>query len=203
MSLTVQLSTLLAMIGVGVWLGMAVDTYHRLFNRKRHKGWYVFIQDFLFWLFQALFTFYILFLVNNGELRFYIFLAILCGFAVYQSLLKHLYLSALEQSIGFVHWFYKMLRTIFYRGVCKPIITIIGFFITICLFILRGIWTIARQISKLILSILYIFSKPFLLLGKFIWNLFPKSIKMYVYKRFHSIQIFTKNLWRKLVMKRK
>ncbi|WAA09477.1 spore cortex biosynthesis protein YabQ [Fervidibacillus albus] len=198
MSLSVQLSTLYSMIGVGLFIGMAVDTYRRLFNRNRHKGWTVFIYDFLFWIVQALVTFYILFIVNNGELRFYIFLALLCGFAAYQSLVKNVYLPALERIIEFVHSVFHALVTFFYRGFYRPIIAIIGFFLTICFSILRGIWMIGLQIGKLVWNIFY---KPFLLLGKFIWNLLPNSFKIYVNKFFHRIRTFLNDFWRKLVSK--
>ncbi|PAC34593.1 spore cortex biosynthesis protein YabQ [Caldifermentibacillus hisashii] len=73
MSLTVQFYTMLAMVGMGSYFGVALDTYSRLFNRSKRNVIVRGINDILFWIVQALITFYILYLVNNGEIRFYIF----------------------------------------------------------------------------------------------------------------------------------
>src|SRR5574342_818018 len=96
MTLSTQFLTMLSMVGAGVLFGTSLDTYQRFLNRPKRKRWFVFINDILFWLTQGLSIFYTLFLVNQGEIRFYIFLALLCGFAAYQSLFKRLYLSLLE-----------------------------------------------------------------------------------------------------------
>src|SRR5262245_25191931 len=96
MTLSTQFLSMLSMIGMGSLFGMMFDTYQRFLNRPKRNHWIVFFNDLLFWIIQALLIFYILFLVNNGELRFYIFIAILCGFAAYQSLLKGTYLKLLE-----------------------------------------------------------------------------------------------------------
>ena len=102
MTLSTQFITMLSMIGMGAFFGAALDTYNRFLQRRKRKSWLVFINDILFWLFQGLFIFFILFHVNQGELRFYIFLALLCGFAAYQSILKQLYLKCLEKLISIV-----------------------------------------------------------------------------------------------------
>src|SRR3954465_1158702 len=99
MTLSTQFVTLLSMIGMGSLFGAMFDTYQRFLKRPKRKQWIVFFNDLLFWMIQAVIIFYTLFQVNNGELRFYIFLALLCGFAAYQSLFKGMYLSLLEMMI--------------------------------------------------------------------------------------------------------
>jgi len=99
MSLTIQFYTMVAMIAMGSFIGASMDTYHRFFKRDQRKIWLAIINDVLFWILEALLLFYILFLVNKGEIRFYIFLALLCGYACYQSLLKGIYLHLLERLI--------------------------------------------------------------------------------------------------------
>ncbi len=96
MSLTIQLYTMLSMIGMGAWIGASLDTYQRFLKRQERKRWIVFIHDILFWIVQALFVFYVLLLVNEAELRIYVFLALLCGFAAYQSMLKAIYMRLLN-----------------------------------------------------------------------------------------------------------
>ena len=72
MTLTVQFYTLLAMIGMGSIFGATLDTYQRFLKRGHRNRWIVFINDILFWMIQGLIIFYVLFLVNHGELRFYL-----------------------------------------------------------------------------------------------------------------------------------
>lgn len=57
MSVTTQLATMLAMIGMGSWLGAALDTYNRFLQRQNRKHWVVFINDVLFWIVQGLIIF--------------------------------------------------------------------------------------------------------------------------------------------------
>ena len=56
MSLTIQLYTMLSMIGMGAWIGASLDTYQRFLKRQERKRWFVFIHDILFWIVQALFV---------------------------------------------------------------------------------------------------------------------------------------------------
>ena len=82
MSLTIQLYTMLSMIGMGAWIGASLDTYQRFLKREERKRWLVFIHDILFWIVQALLLFYVFMHVNMAEIRIYIFLAILMWFCL-------------------------------------------------------------------------------------------------------------------------
>ena len=96
----------------GSLFGATLDTYNRFLNRNARKRWLVFLNDVLFWILQALFIFYILFSVNFGEVRFYIFIALLCGFAGYQALLKASVLRPVGKDhpccISFIDFIVKM-----------------------------------------------------------------------------------------------
>jgi len=109
MSLTTQFYTMLAMIAMGSIFGASLDTYNRFLQRGKRKRWIVFINDVMFWLIQGLAVFYILFLVNYGEVRFYIFVALVCGFAAYQALMKNIYLKLLEILISAVISIYQFI----------------------------------------------------------------------------------------------
>ena len=125
MTLSTQFMTMLAMIGMGVFFGAGLDTYNRFLKRSKRKSWLVFINDVLFWILQGLFIFFVLFRVNQGELRFYIFIALLCGFAAYQSLFKGIYLRWLEMLISFVISVFRFFVKIVYLLVYKPIYLVI------------------------------------------------------------------------------
>ena len=121
MTLSTQFMTMLAMIGMGSFFGAALDTYNRFLKRSKRKSWLVFINDVLFWIIQGLFIFFVLFRVNQGELRFYIFIALLCGFAAYQSLFKAIYLRWLEMLISIVISLLRFFVKIVYLLIYKPI----------------------------------------------------------------------------------
>ena len=91
MTLTVQFYTMIAMVAMGVWLGVAMDTYSRFFHPSKSKSLWLYANDVVFWLLQGLLIFYVLYVVNEGELRLYVFLALLCGYAAYRALLQPLY----------------------------------------------------------------------------------------------------------------
>ncbi|WP_062350099.1 spore cortex biosynthesis protein YabQ [Bacillus kwashiorkori] len=178
MSLTTQFYTMLTMIGMGSWLGAALDTYSRFLKRTKRKRWIVFINDILFWVLQAFILFYVLYLVNNGEVRFYIFLALLCGFAFYQSLLKSIYLAILESIIQLVIKFYMFMVKLLSLVIFKPIMLLFSGIIALLLFTWNLIYRILQIISKIILTILNVISKPFGWIGKLLWKSVPTSFKI-------------------------
>lgn len=187
MSLSTQFTTMLVMIGMGALFGAALDTYNRFLQRSKRKSWLTFINDILFWVFQGLLIFFVLFHVNQGEWRFYIFLALLCGFAAYQSLFKGLYLKTLEKLIVLVISLYRFLIKLFQVLIYKPIQTLVMFIISavvmtanglykLSIWLLRSIWFIARQIWRLILWFLRLF-----------WKLSPKPLKISVEKLYNKL----------------
>ncbi|UTW70562.1 spore cortex biosynthesis protein YabQ [Anaerobacillus sp. HL2] len=78
---------------------MTIDTYSRLIRGRKWKKWMTVINDGLFWILQGLFVFYILLQVNEGEMRFYILLALLCGYSCYRVSLYKIYLKILDAVI--------------------------------------------------------------------------------------------------------
>jgi spore cortex biosynthesis protein YabQ len=187
MTLSTQFLTMLSMVGMGSLFGAMFDTYQRFLNRPKRKSWIVFLNDLIFWVIQALAIFYALFLVNNGELRFYIFVALLCGFAAYQSLFKKLYLGLLEFIISTAISIFKFLRSTFQMLIYKPIVGLIQVIIMLLLFLGRGLYTLVKFISKILLFILktliYIPLKNIFLI---LWKLLPKGIKKTVEKLYNK-----------------
>ena len=141
MTLSTQFLTMLSMIGMGSLFGAMFDTYQRFLNRPKRKTWIVFCNDLLFWIIQALLIFYTLFIINNGEIRFYIFIALICGFAAYQSLFKGIYLRLLEMVIETIIAVTKFLKKTFQLLIYKPILGLIQLVITIILALGRGLYS--------------------------------------------------------------
>lgn len=173
MSLTTQLATMLAMIGMGSWLGAALDTYNRFLQRQNRKHWVVFINDVLFWIVQGLVLFYILLLVNEGELRFYIFLAILCGYAAYQSLFRMIYLKVLEWVISLAARLYRFFLRLCYYLIVRPIQLLLQTLLALSFFIWKSFLVFLRMLYQCI-KILF---APVRWIGFLIWRGIPQNWK--------------------------
>jgi len=187
MTLSTQFLTMLSMVGMGTLFGAMFDTYQRFLNRPKRKHWIVFFNDLLFWIIQAIIIFYSLFLVNNGELRFYIFIALVCGFAAYQSLFKGVYLWLLELLISIGVTIYRFLKSTILLLIFKPVVGIARITTFMILLLGRGLFTLVKFIFKVLLFIVkYVILKPFQKLFLVIWKLLPKGIKKTVEKLYNK-----------------
>lgn len=173
------------MIGMGSLFGAMFDTYQRFLNRPKRKSWIVFLNDVLFWIIQALIIFYSLFLVNNGELRFYIFIALICGFAAYQSLFKGIYLRLLEFLIHTVIAIARFAKKTFHLLVYKPIVGLIQLVIIILVSIGRGLLTLVKFVYKVLLWIIKLILSIIQKILLVFWKLLPKSLKKTVEKLYN------------------
>jgi spore cortex biosynthesis protein YabQ len=187
MTLSTQFLTMLSMIGMGSLFGAMFDTYQRFLNRPKRKQWIVFFNDLLFWIIQALVVFYTLFLVNNGELRFYIFIALICGFAAYQSMFKGIYLHLLEMLIKTIIAVYNFFKKTFHLLIYKPVLGLIQLVTIIILSIGRGLLTLVKFIFKVLLLILKVILIPLHKVLLIFWKLLPKGIKKIVEKLYNKI----------------
>lgn len=204
MTLSTQFLTMLSMIGMGSLFGVMFDTYQRFLNRPNRKSWIVFFNDLLFWVIQALIIFYILFLVNNGELRFYTFVALLCGFAAYQSLIKATYLRLLEVIINTVISIYRFMRRAFQLLIYKPVLGLIQLVISIIILLGRGLYSLVKFVLKILLVVLKVIWVPIVKIMLLLWKLLPKTIKKSVeklYNKMAGIFMEIKNYLLKLIKK--
>jgi spore cortex biosynthesis protein YabQ len=195
---------MLSMIGMGSLFGMMFDTYQRFLDRPNRKSWIVFFNDLLFWVIQALIIFYILFLVNNGELRFYIFVALLCGFAAYQSLFKGIYLRLLEFIINTVIAIYRFMRRAFLLLIYKPVLGLIQLIISIIILLGRGLFSLVKFILNILWVVLKVIWVPIEKIMLLLWKLLPKTIKKSVEKLYNKtagIFMEIKNYLLKLIKK--
>jgi spore cortex biosynthesis protein YabQ len=197
MTLSTQFLTMLAMIGMGSLFGASLDTHNRFLKRSKRKSWIVFINDIMFWLFQGLSVFYVLFSVNMGELRFYIFIALLCGFAAYQSLFKKIYLKILERAITITINVYIF----FVKAVRMLVVRPLQFFAATVLSLLimtgRGLYSLVKWLLAVLLWLLKnLLWKPVKMILLLFWKLLPKKVKKSVeklYNKLAGILIIVKN----------
>jgi spore cortex biosynthesis protein YabQ len=190
MTLSTQFLTMLAMIGMGSLFGASLDTHNRFLKRSKRKSWIVFINDILFWVFQGLLIFFILFSVNMGELRFYIFLALLCGFAAYQSLFKKIYLKMLERTISITisvyEFFVKAIRLL----IIRPLQFLAATVLSLLILAGRSLYALVKWLLAVLLWVLKLLLKPIQLLFLLFWKLLPKKIKKSVEKLYNKLAGF-------------
>jgi len=190
MTLSTQFLTMLAMIGMGSLFGASLDTHNRFLKRSKRKSWIVFINDILFWLFQGLSIFYVLFSVNMGELRFYIFLALLCGFAAYQSLFKKIYMKVLERAIAITIsvyvFFVKAIRVL----IIRPLQFLAATVLSLLILAGRGLYALVKWLLAVLLWMLKVLLKPIQMILLLFWKLLPKKIKKTVEKLYNKLAGF-------------
>ncbi|SDK60501.1 spore cortex biosynthesis protein YabQ [Sediminibacillus albus] len=199
MTLTVQFAAILTMIAGGVYVGAAIDTFRRFEKGWKHRLFFSYSLEICFWLLQTLILFYLLYRVNQGELRLYIFLAILCGFAAYKALFEQMYRKLLEKLIDLTRLIYRFFSRLFKLLVIKPIT---GLFRLIFL-ALTGFWIVLLWLLAVIVKVLIF---PFQLLIKMVWALMPQYLKKYFYKvaGFYSkIKNTLRKWWRSIHNKRR
>ncbi|MGC4378606.1 spore cortex biosynthesis protein YabQ [Fictibacillus sp. Mic-4] len=168
MTLTIQFQTMLSMVGMGIWLGMAIDTYGRFVHEKRKWNWLHFINDIFFWVLQGLIVFYVLLHVNHAEIRFYIFVALLCGFSAYKALFQNVYKRLLETVISMIITLYRFVAKMVSAFLIRPVKWLIMLIIALLLSVAKVTW-------KILLFILKLLASPFKWLGLLIWRFIPKQ----------------------------
>lgn len=178
------------MVG-GFYLGIAHDTYLRFspYWRKRIILRYLF--EITYWMVQTLLLFYILYRVNAGELRLYIFIACILGLSIYKVLFASLYKKILEWVIRILLVTYHFCKRIFNVFVIVPI---------------KGVIYVVSLILQLAFSILFFIIKlimiPFGWLVKLAFSLFPEKVQKIIRKwiGFYSIITNTSIKWIKNIL---
>lgn len=186
MSLTTQFYTMIAMIGMGSWLGAALDTYGRFLKRPKRAQWFVFINDILFWVLQGLIIFYTLLSVNEGELRVYVFLALLCGYAAYQSLFRTGYLRLLDVLISGVISTYRFIAKTIYLLIVRPLQLLIQFLIVLALGGFKLVMALSKILYNILLVLLKIILSPIHWIGVLLWKLVPRNLKKLLVKYLYN-----------------
>ncbi|WP_430789369.1 spore cortex biosynthesis protein YabQ [Virgibacillus flavescens] len=170
-----QFMTMLAMILGGFYLGMILDTFRRASKHWKNSLFLTYFMEINFWFLQTLLLFYILYRVNAGELRLYVFLACLLGFATYQTLAAEAYKKLLEHLIKFILSIYRYIS----KGVRMMLVTPIVFVFTL---LFTAISAIIQVLFLVLLTVLKIIFTPVKWIFLLIYGILPEIIKNYLHK---------------------
>jgi spore cortex biosynthesis protein YabQ len=191
MTLSVQFITMVSMITGGLYLGMALDTFRRFQRHWRQNVFFVYFMEVSFWLTQLFILYYILFRVNAGELRVYIFLACLLGFAMYQALFSKLYIRILERIITIILRIYQFLTRLVQLFFVTPIKYIFQVLVASVIFLFNTLFIIVGFIVKILFL-------PIKWVAMVVYRLLPKKLRLI----FHHLAGFyskIQNIWKRCI----
>ncbi|QKG83092.1 spore cortex biosynthesis protein YabQ [Kroppenstedtia pulmonis] len=124
MTLYTQWVTMGLMLGSGWLMGLILDTYRVLCHRFRLRGWVVSLVDLLYWSVSAGLVVSLLMWSNWGELRFYVFVAVISGLAVYYYWFSRGMMSWIRRILDglekIIRWLLKLLQVILWT----PVVTV-------------------------------------------------------------------------------
>jgi spore cortex biosynthesis protein YabQ len=109
-SLEAQWLTMGWMTASGIILGVLLDIYRVMKGRFRFRGWVVSLIDLLYWTVAAGLVFGLLMWSNWGVLRFYVFLAVVLGIALYYFWMSRTMVRLITWTIRLAEW---MIRIVF------------------------------------------------------------------------------------------
>ena len=94
----------------GVIIGLLFDIFRILRKSFKTSDLITIIQDILFWIITGIIILYSIFIFNNGEIRFYMFLAVILGALLYMLLLSR---YIIKISVEIINVIKKVLKFIF------------------------------------------------------------------------------------------
>lgn len=77
----------------GISIGILFDIFRILRKSFKTPDFVTYIEDVIFGIITGIFLIFIIFIFNNGELRFYIFLALLLGNVLYLSTISKYFIK--------------------------------------------------------------------------------------------------------------
>lgn len=187
------------MIAGGIYLGFITETFRRASINWRNNVYATYIFEIGFWVTQTFILFFVLYKVNDGELRVYVFLACLLGFSIYVVLFKTIYKRLLEFMIKVIKVIVKGVIQTIDVLIIQPIKWIVHAAVIVLLYVLN-------VCLKLLLFILKVLFYPIKLLLYGIKSLLPEKItkKITNMVMFCSTIIYKlKSQMRKLFIKRR
>lgn len=174
LSLNQQIFIFLALAVYGICASVLFDLFRCVYRIYKPSAVTVGIGDILFWFILSVATFFALFTINNGQIRIFEFLAMICGSIIY--------FLTLSPIVIFI-----------FSAIIKIFKKIFSFFFKICL-------TIALFLYKMVLRILTCITIPFRWVFKAVKTLF----KRLVFKFHHSVGMILKNnIQRRKIVKSK
>lgn len=131
MTLNVQFLTMAAMMGCGAALGLFYDAYRVVSGEFRFPRWLTPPLDLIYWLIGTLAVFRVLYVSNGGEVRIYVFLALMIGVCFYFGLLSGAFVRVIRWTIRLVKRLVALLLRILDLLLVRPVLGLYRFIVWI------------------------------------------------------------------------
>ena len=128
---------------IGIIIGFLFDFFRILRKTFNTADIITYIEDIIFWILTGFIVIYAIFVFNNGEIRFYMFLAILLGCILYMILLSKLIINISVKVLGT------------FMEIVKKFVKIMLIPITIIIYVFKKIFF--KPISFVIINVKKIF----------------------------------------------
>lgn len=94
----------------GLIIGFLFDIFRILRISFKTKDFVTYIQDIIFWIITGFIVLYSVFVFNNGEIRFFIFLGIIIGIILYMTMLSN---YIIKVNVEVIYFFKKIFNGVF------------------------------------------------------------------------------------------
>lgn len=108
--ITNQACLFLIFIVNGLTIGLLFDLFRILRLSFKTRDFVTYLEDIAFWILTGFIVLYSVFVFNNGEIRFYIFLGIALGVLLYMTIFSS---SIIKSSVYIIEVFKKIFGKIF------------------------------------------------------------------------------------------
>lgn len=107
-----QIGIFLIYLIAGVLICLLYDIFRALRKTVKTPDLVTYIEDTIFWILVAIFLIYLIFVLNSGEIRFFMFIAICLGEIVYYFTLSKYFMNISVHILTFVKIIVKKLLSI-------------------------------------------------------------------------------------------
>ena len=108
-----QVQLFLIFIINGILIGILFDFFRILRKSFNTKDIVTYIEDFLFWILTGIIILYSIFTFNNGEIRLYMFVAMIIGIILYMVLFSKHIIKTNVFIITYLNKFFQILFNFF------------------------------------------------------------------------------------------
>ncbi|WP_240421487.1 spore cortex biosynthesis protein YabQ [Paenibacillus periandrae] len=157
MTLEMQFATMGTMLLGGLSLGGLFDLYRVLAHHLRATRYAYYVLDLVFWIIGTLLIFKLLYDINWGQVRMFIFIGLLAGVVIYFWLFSGILIKCLQFLIRMVkiviHWVVQLVNILLIRPVVllfRVFIIFFGFLSAIAIFLYKVMLQLLYTVWKIV-----------------------------------------------------
>jgi spore cortex biosynthesis protein YabQ len=188
-TLAVQGQTIVAMMLSGIGLGVIFDTCRVIADAIKLNRLWIALVDLFYWLGATLVVFQILSANNDGEVRAYVFIGLLCGTVFYYVFLSRSIVKLVQLCIRLV----KAITNVLVRSamilIIRPIVMLYKLLLTVVLATTMVVVHIIMRLLRVVTAILWWLFRPLI-------RYVSKLLRPYMNKWLPLLRI--RRLWAKL-----